>query len=69
MRFGRARNIEVHLAKHLVVVINERHIDFNRFADTGIREMVGHVFAVLFVRQPLADLGQIVLAIGIVDVG
>src|SRR5262249_49426721 len=37
----------------------------NGLAHAGIGKMVGHVFAVGFVGESLADLGQIVLAVGI----
>src|SRR5262245_57585025 len=50
-------------------MIDEGDIDFNGLTDTGIVEMLGYVFSVGFVRQPFADLGQIVLTIGIVNVG
>ena len=66
---GTARKIEFHLAEQLVIVIKERHIYLYRLADTGIGEMVSHVFAVRFVCESFADLGEIVLTIGIVNVG
>ena len=50
-------------------MINERDIDFDRLADTGIGEMFCHSFAIGFIRQLFADLRQIVLTLGIVDVG
>jgi hypothetical protein len=49
-------------------VIDEGHLDFDRLVNTGIGEMVDHIFAVGFVRQPFANLGQIVLTIRIMDV-
>ena len=61
--------IEFHLAEQLIVVIDERNIDLYRLADTGIRKMVGDAFPIRFVRQPFANLRQIVLTIGIMDVG
>ena len=56
------------LAKSLSRVINERHLDCNGFADTGIGEMRGHVCALGCVRQPLANLREIVLTLGIMAV-
>ena len=44
-------------------------VDLDRFPDTGVGEMVGHIVAVRFVGQSFADLGEIVLAISIVDMG
>jgi hypothetical protein len=69
MGFRRARNIEFHFAEQLIVVINESDIHFNGFADTGIRKVVGDAFPIGFVGQLFADLGEIVLAIGILNVG
>jgi hypothetical protein len=46
VRFGPARAREFDLTQQLIVVINERHIDFDRLADTGSGEMLGYVFAI-----------------------
>ena len=67
--FGTAGEIELHFAQELIVVIDEGNVDFDRLANTGIGEMLGHIFAVGFVGPPFADLGQIVLTIGVMDVG
>jgi len=69
VRFGTAGEIEFDFAQQLVLVINERHIHFDRLADTRIGEMLFDSLPVGFVRQFLADLGQIVLTIGILNVG
>jgi hypothetical protein len=69
MSLGTARERVFHFPKELIVVIDKRDIDCDRFADTGIGEMVRDIFPICFVGEPLADLGQSVLAIGILDVG
>ena len=69
VRFGTAREREFHFAEQLIIGVNERHIDFNRFTDTGIGKMVGDLFAIRFVRQPLPNFGEMVLTLGIVNVG
>jgi hypothetical protein len=50
-------------------ITNEGNVDFNGLAHPRIREVLFHAFAIPFVRQLLADLGEIVLTIGIVEVG
>ena len=49
-------------------MIGERNLHLNRFVHAGIGKMIGHVFPIRFVREPLPDLRQIVLTSGIVDV-
>src|SRR5262249_44081258 len=67
--FGTARDIEFYFPQELVIVIDEGEIDFNGLADTRIRKMLFDALAVRFVRQLLADLGEIVLTVGILNVG
>ena len=67
--FGTTGEIEFHFPEELIVVIDEGDIDCDGLAHAGIGEMVGDIFAVGFVGESLAGLGQIVLAVGIMDVG
>jgi hypothetical protein len=62
-------DVEFHFPQDLVRVIQKGESDFNGLTDAGIGEMFLHAFAVRFVRQFLADLRQVVLTIGILNVG
>jgi hypothetical protein len=53
----------------LSVVSNERHIDRDGLGDTGSREMLRDICPVSFGRQSLAELGQIVLTVRILNGG
>jgi hypothetical protein len=53
----------------LVRVSQEGAIDFTGLRDARSGAMVLHAFAVRFVRQFLADLGQVVLPSGMLPVG
>ncbi len=68
MRFGGTRNRAFHLAEQFVIVIDEGDIHFNGLAHTGVREVFLYSLAMGFVRQLLADLGEIGLTTGSVDV-
>jgi len=46
MGFGTAGEIEFDFAQQLIVLIDQGHIDLNRFADTRIREMLRDIFPV-----------------------
>src|SRR6266851_4603239 len=67
--FGTARNVEFDFPQELVIVIDEGDIDFNGLPYAGIGEVLFHSLAIRLVRQLLPNLGQIVLTIGIVNVG
>jgi hypothetical protein len=69
LRFGTPGNKQCHLAEQLVIVINEGNGDFNGLAHAGLRKMFLDSLAVGFVRQLLADLREIVLTSGSVNVG
>lgn len=69
VRLGTAGDIQFHFAQSLVRVINERPIHFNRFAHAGIGKVLCDSLAIGFVGQLFPDLRQIVLTIGIVNVG
>jgi hypothetical protein len=69
LRLGPAREVEFHFAESLSIVITEPHVDLDGLVDTGIREMVGDIFAIRFGRQPFANFREIVLTIGIMHVG
>jgi hypothetical protein len=69
MALGGARDIEFHLASQLVVVVDEGHVHCNGLAHARVREVLFHTLPIAFVRQLLAKLGEVVLAVGVLDVG
>jgi len=66
---GRPRDIEFHLTQELVIGIDEGHVDFKGLADAGSGEMFFAARTVGFVGKLLADLGEMVLTVGMLDVG
>jgi hypothetical protein len=67
--FGRARNIEFHLTEEFIVVINEGHSQLNGFAHAGLRKVLFDAFPIGCVGQLLANLGEVVLTVGVLDMG
>jgi hypothetical protein len=65
---GRTRTREFHFAEYLIVVIDESNIYFYGLAHTGIRKMLFDSRTVRFVRELLADLREIVLTSGMLNV-
>ena len=58
IRFRTARDIQLDCAQQVVIMIDEGYADFDRFANTGIGEMLGHICAVRFVCEPFPDLDE-----------
>ena len=69
MRLGRTGNVEFDFPQELVIVIDEGEIDFNGLPYAGIRKVLFHSLAIRLVRQLFPNLGEVVLTIGIVNVG
>jgi hypothetical protein len=65
---GRFENGQFHIAEQAVVVVNEREIDFDALLHRRIGKPLGDAVAVRLVGNLLANLGQVVLTIGILDV-
>ena len=53
----------------LVVKLNQADIQFNTFADTGVTESLGDTVTVECITKILFNLRQVVLAVGVVDMG
>lgn len=66
---GTARTREFHRAEHLVVVLNEGHLPCTGLAQARIGKGLCHAFALGLVRQLFADLRQMGLTSGMVQVG
>jgi hypothetical protein len=66
---GRTGDRELHLAQQFVVVVDEGHIQFNGLAYARLREMILDAFPIRLVRQLLADLREVILTVGILNVG
>jgi hypothetical protein len=60
---------QLDVAQQPIIVVNQRKIDFDAFLYRGIREPLGDSLAVGFLRNLFADLGQVILAVGILDMG
>ena len=60
---------EFHLGKQGVVIIDEAQIDGNGLVHRSIFEPLGDTEAISFIRRFLAEGGQVVLGIGVLDVG
>ena len=69
MLFSGSHDIQLQIGEQLVVVIHQLKIDLDAPLHAGITEALGDSFAVGFISDFLADLGQIVLAVGVLDVG
>ena len=69
MPLGGAGDREFHFAQQFVVVVNESHVQCDGLAHAGLGEVFLHSLAIALVRQLLAELGEVVLAVGILHVG
>ena len=66
---GGAQDEVLELPEHLVVVGQQPEIDLNGLLDTGVSEALYHTAPVARVGELLLELGQVVLAVGVLDVG
>ena len=66
---GGADDVELELGEQLVVVIDQLEVDLDALAHAGIGEALGDAGAVGLVGELLAGLGEVVLAVGVLDVG
>ena len=62
-------DVEFEVCKELVVEVKELETDLDAFAYGGIGEVIGDSLPVCLVGDLLLELGEIVLAIGVLDVG
>ena len=64
-----AQDEELEFSQYLVVEGQQVEIDLDALVDTRVTESVHHAASVAGVGDPLLDIWQIVLAVGILDVG
>jgi hypothetical protein len=62
-------DVEFEVGKELVEEVEELEIDLAAFADGGIGEVIGESLPVRLVGDLLLELGEVVLAISVLDVG
>jgi hypothetical protein len=67
--FGLPDDVEFQLSEETVIEIEELEIHLDAFLDAGIGEVLGDSVAVCLVGQLFLELGEIVLAVGVLDVG
>ena len=68
MLFGRVHPVQFHLIEQAVGVVNERQIHYDTLRHHHIDKALRDPFAVALVSDLLADFGQVVLVIGILNV-
>jgi len=69
MGFGVFEYVQFHVLQQLVVSVDHGLVDLDAFANTGIFETLCHTDAVGFVGYFFADFIEILLSIGILDMG
>jgi len=62
-------NVSFHIAEEMVVVPDQREVDFHALLDGRIGKALGDADTIGFVGELFPDLGQVILTVGIVDVG
>jgi hypothetical protein len=62
-------DVALELTEEVVVEVEQLKIDLDAFANRGIREAVGDSIAVCLEGDLLLELGQVVLTVGVLDVG
>jgi hypothetical protein len=67
MLFGRGDNGQFQVPQQLVIIVNQGEVDLDAFLDGGIGKPLGDPSAIRLVRDLFADLGQVVLAVGLLD--
>jgi hypothetical protein len=66
---GRGEDGQLHVAPPLVVVANQREVDGDALVHRGIGTPLGDAVAVGLIGNLLAKRGQVVLAVGLLDMG
>jgi hypothetical protein len=66
---GGLDNRPLEVREQAVVVPNQRKLHLDALLDGRIREALGHAGSVRLVGQLLADLRQVILAVGLLDMG
>src|SRR5262245_60809909 len=59
---------QFHIAGQPIVMVNQGEVDFDALLYCGLKEPLSHTVPIVLGGQLLPDLGQIVLAIGLLDV-
>jgi hypothetical protein len=69
MVFGRLDNREFSVAQQLIVLGDQGQVDCDALVYGGLSNAFGHAIPVRFGGDLRADLGEVVLAIGMLDMG
>jgi hypothetical protein len=69
MCFGRLDETELQIGQQAVVVADQGEVHLHAFLDCRIRKPFSHAASVRLISQLLADLRQVVLPVGILDMG
>jgi len=69
MNLGRLGDVELNLGEQPVVVIDQREVHLHGLTHARFVKAFGHSFAVGLIGDLLADLREVILAVGILDVG
>jgi hypothetical protein len=69
MVFGGLDDGMLQIGKQLVVVGDQRQVDLNAFLHGAIGKALGDPITIRFVGDLLAELRQVVLAVGVLDMG
>ena len=67
MLLGRRDNGQFQIPQQLIIIVDQGEVDFDTLLHGGIREPLSNTAAVGFVGDLLANIGQIVLPIGLLD--
>ena len=69
MAFGLLDDVEFQLSQKPIVYIDELEIHLDAFLNGKAGEVIGDAVTICLVGQLLSELGEVVLAIGVLDVG
>ena len=69
MVFGAGLDMPFQLGQELVVIIDEGAVEFDGLLHFGVGELFGDARPFMFLAHPLAEFGQVVLAVGVLDMG
>ena len=67
MLFGRGDNGQLQVPQQLILIVDQGEVHLDVFLDGGIGKPLGDPSAIRLVSDLFADLGQVVLAIGLLD--
>jgi hypothetical protein len=69
MRLGRPHEIPLEVSQQAVISVDQCEVQVDALLDGRLRKAFGHAIAVRFVGQLLADLGQVILAVRLLEMG